>query len=119
MPGIKKGQETYPIVVNGTMYVTSGDDQVFAVNATTGALIWHYAPSNVATFLNYGIVANRGVTYCDSTIFLLTLDMTIVALDPATGQQLAAGADRAVRCPARRRTTATRRPRRRSAPTTA
>ena len=44
VPGIKKGQQTYPIVVNGTMYITSGDDQVFAVNAATGALLWHYAP---------------------------------------------------------------------------
>ncbi len=88
VPGIKKGQEDYPVVVNGTMYITSGDDQVFAVNAASGALIWHYAPSNVATFKNFGIVASRGVTYCDGRIFLLTLDMTIVALDPATGAQL-------------------------------
>ena len=36
VPGIKKGQQTYPIVVNGTMYITSGDDQVFAVNAANG-----------------------------------------------------------------------------------
>jgi alcohol dehydrogenase (cytochrome c) len=89
VPGIKKGQQTYPIVVNGQMYITSGDDQVFDVNATTGALVWHYTPSNVATFKNFGIVANRGVAYCDNRVFLLTLDMTIVALDPATGKQLA------------------------------
>ncbi len=89
VPGIKKGQQTYPIVVNGTMYITSGDDQVFAVNAGTGDLLWHYTPNNVATFKNFGIVANRGVAYCDNRVFLLTLDMTIVALDPATGQQLA------------------------------
>ncbi len=89
VPGIKKGQQTYPIVVNGVMYITSGDDQVFAVNAGTGDLIWHYAPDNIATFKNFGIVANRGVAYCDNRVFLLTLDMTIVALDPATGQQLA------------------------------
>ena len=36
VPGIKKGQQSYPIVVNGTIYVTSGDDQVFAVNGVTG-----------------------------------------------------------------------------------
>ena len=89
VPGIKKGQQTYPIVVDGTMYITSGDDQVFAVNAATGDPLWHYAPDNVATFKNYGIVANRGVAFCDNRVFLLTLDMTIVALDPATGQQLA------------------------------
>ena len=82
VPGIKKGQQSYPIVVDGTIFVTSGDDQVFAVNGTTGALIWHYAPDNVATFKNYGIVANRGVTYCDGKLFLLTLDMTIVVDRP-------------------------------------
>ncbi len=89
VPGIKKGQQAYPIVVDGTIYVTSGDDQVFAVNGVTGAMIWHYAPDNVATFKNYGIVANRGVAYCDGRLFLLTLDMTLVALDPATGAQIA------------------------------
>jgi alcohol dehydrogenase (cytochrome c) len=89
VPGIKKGQQTYPIVSNGIMYVTSGDDQVFAVDATNGNLIWHYTPDNNATFKNFGIVANRGVALCDNRVFLLTLDMTIVALDPATGKLMA------------------------------
>jgi alcohol dehydrogenase (cytochrome c) len=89
IPGIKKGQQSYPIVIDGTMYITSGDDQVFAVNAANGNVLWHYQPDNVATFKNFGIVANRGVAYCDGRVFLLTLDMTIVSLDPATGKQLA------------------------------
>jgi PQQ-dependent dehydrogenase (methanol/ethanol family) len=89
VPGIKKGQQTYPIVDNGVMYVTSGDDQVFAVDATNGSLLWHYTPDNNATFKNFGIVANRGVAVCDGRVFLLTLDMTIVSLDPATGKLLA------------------------------
>jgi PQQ-dependent dehydrogenase (methanol/ethanol family) len=89
IPGIKKGQQNYPVVVDGTMFVTSGDDQVFAINAGTGDVLWHYAPYNLANFKNFGIVANRGVAYCDGRVYLLTLDMTIVALDPATGAQLA------------------------------
>jgi alcohol dehydrogenase (cytochrome c) len=89
VPGIKKGQQTYPIVIDGTMYLTSGDDQVFAVNAANGQGVWHYAPDNLATFKNFGIVANRGVAVCDGRVFLLTLDMTIVELDAATGKQLA------------------------------
>ncbi|HEY2072811.1 MAG TPA: PQQ-binding-like beta-propeller repeat protein [Gaiellaceae bacterium] len=88
VPGIKKGQQTYPIVVGNTMYITSGDDQVFAVNANDGQLLWHYQPNNIATFKNYGIVANRGVAVCDGRVFLLTLDMTIVALDASTGKQV-------------------------------
>lgn len=89
VPGIKKGQQTYPIVVGNTMFITSGDDQVFAVNASTGQELWHYQPNNLATFKNFGIVANRGVAYCDNRVYLLTLDMTIVELDPKTGRQLA------------------------------
>ncbi len=89
VPGIKKGQQTFPIVIDGKMYVTSGDDQVFAVNAATGELLWRYAPDNLATFRNFGIVANRGVAVCDGRVFLLTLDMTIVALDQASGKLLA------------------------------
>ncbi len=89
VPGIKKGQQTYPIVDNGVMYVTSGDDQVFAVDATSGKELWQYTPDNNATFKNFGIVANRGVAVCDNRVFLLTLDMTIVSLDPATGKLLA------------------------------
>ena len=60
---------------------------MFAVNGATG-MLWHYAPDNVATFKNYGIVVNRGVTYCDGKLFLLTLDMTLVSIDPATGNQI-------------------------------
>ncbi len=60
VPGIKKGQQSYPLAVNGIVYFTSADDQVFAVNGTTGDMLWKYAPDNLATFKNYGIVANRG-----------------------------------------------------------
>jgi PQQ-dependent dehydrogenase (methanol/ethanol family) len=89
IPGIKKGQQTYPVVVDGRMYITSGDDQVFAVNAGTGEVLWKYAPYNLANFKNFGIVANRGVAYCDGRVYLLTLDMTVVALDPGSGKELA------------------------------
>jgi alcohol dehydrogenase (cytochrome c) len=89
VPGIKKGQQSYPIVVNGVAYITSGDDQVFAINATAGDVLWKYAPNNLAVFKNFGIVANRGVAYCDNKLYLLTLDMTIVSIDAATGKELA------------------------------
>ena len=37
--------ETTPIVLNGVMYLTSGDDDVFAVKAGTGTQIWAYHPT--------------------------------------------------------------------------
>ena len=63
IPGIKKGQQSYPLEANGVLYFTSANDQVFAVNATAGDLLWRYAPNNLAVFQNFGIVANRGVAY--------------------------------------------------------
>jgi len=36
--------EDSPIVVNGTMYVATGHDDVFALNAATGTQRWAYHP---------------------------------------------------------------------------
>src|SRR3954470_21881730 len=38
IPGVKKGMQSFPIVIDGKMYVTSGDGRVFAINAATGDL---------------------------------------------------------------------------------
>jgi glucose dehydrogenase len=38
--------EMTPIVVDGVMYVTTGDDDVFALNPTTGAQIWRQPGSS-------------------------------------------------------------------------
>jgi alcohol dehydrogenase (cytochrome c) len=85
-PTVRRGEQSYPVEENGTLYVTTNDDNVWALNATTGKVIWRWTPSDVAVFKNFGIVANRGVALCDGHVFVLTLDMTIVQLDPATGQ---------------------------------
>ncbi len=36
--------ETSPIIVNGVMYVTTSYSHVYALDAKTGAEIWHYKP---------------------------------------------------------------------------
>src|ERR1700734_2302528 len=38
--------EMTPLVINGVMYITTGDDDVFALNPTTGKQIWHYSPAS-------------------------------------------------------------------------
>ncbi len=37
--------ESTPIVIDGVMYVTSGRDDVWALDAKTGATIWEYHPN--------------------------------------------------------------------------
>ncbi len=83
---IKRGEQSYPLAIDGRLYVTTGDDNVFAVDGVTGAIIWRWKPDNVAVFRNFGIVANRGVAYCDGKLFITTLDMHLVSLDVRTGK---------------------------------
>ena len=79
------GEQSYPVEQNGTLYVTTNDDSVWALNATTGAVKWRWSPSDQAVFTDFGVVTNRGVALCDGHVFELTLDMNIVSLNPATG----------------------------------
>jgi alcohol dehydrogenase (cytochrome c) len=87
-PDTRRGEQSYPLAIGGTLYETTNDAQVFALNGSTGKVIWHYKPSNSGLFKNFGIVANRGLAYCDGALFLLTLDMHLNKLNPATGALL-------------------------------
>jgi alcohol dehydrogenase (cytochrome c) len=87
-PSIKKGQQSYPLVIGGVIYVTTADDQVFAVDGVSGNVLWRFKPANSAVFKNFGIVASRGVAYCDGRLILATLDLHLDALDPRTGRLL-------------------------------
>ena len=40
----KRGQEATPLVVDGTMYVTSAWSKVFALDARTGKEKWRFDP---------------------------------------------------------------------------
>ena len=85
-PTVPKGQQSFPVVVNGVIYVTTANGFVFAVDGGSGKVLWKWKPSNTGVFANYGVNANRGVAYCDGKVFLLTLDMHIVSLDASTGK---------------------------------
>ena len=54
--------ETAPIVWNDTVYVTSGQDDVFALDAETGELKWQYRPNAKQ---QVGFPRNRGVAIYD------------------------------------------------------
>jgi PQQ-dependent dehydrogenase (methanol/ethanol family) len=84
-PTVKIGEQSYPVAVDGQLYVTSNDDNVFKIDAATGKVLWQYKPADTGVFKNFGIVANRGVAYCNGKLFLLTLDMHINELSPVDG----------------------------------
>jgi quinohemoprotein ethanol dehydrogenase len=80
--------EMTPLIVNGTMYVTTGDDDVFALNPATGAQIWHYHPSDMVAISTLPVCCNndnRGVAYGNGMVFDARLDGQLVALNASTG----------------------------------
>ena len=78
--------ETTPIVVNGVMYVTTAFNHVYALDARTGAQLWHYKHNMgpVTTFCCGP--NNRGVAAYDNMVYMGTLDAKLVALDAKTGK---------------------------------
>ncbi len=85
--GTKYSLEVTPLVRDGVMYVTSGNDDVFALDARTGALIWEHR-SGIDQNINTVCCGwdNRGVALGEGKVFLGQLDGTFVALDAATGK---------------------------------
>src|ERR1700691_5550857 len=82
---IKESLETSPIIVNGVMYATTSYSHVYALDAKTGAEIWHFKPKlgPVTTFCCGP--NNRGVAVYDDKVYVGTLDAKLVALDAKTG----------------------------------
>ena len=87
-PDPNMSMEMTPLIVNGQMYITSGDDDVFALNPTTGKQIWHYAPTDMPKISTLPVCCNndnRGVAYGMGLVFDARLDGKLVALNAKTG----------------------------------
>lgn len=88
--------EVTPLVVNGTMYVSTPLGRVYALNASTGDVKWRYDAA-VDPTKGYGDFASRGVAYwrgnsasprdstCARRIFVATIDARLIALDASSG----------------------------------
>jgi PQQ-dependent dehydrogenase (methanol/ethanol family) len=90
--GSVRSQESTPILVGDTLYVTSsfGPKNVFAVDAKTGTVRWRYSPDVPGGIDQFACcdVNNRGVAYANGKIFVGRLDGHMVALDAKTGAEL-------------------------------
>jgi len=78
--------EASPLVKNGVMYVSTGNDDVFALRAKTGEILWEYesgVDQKISTVCCSW--ANRGLAMGEGLLFLGQLDGNVVALDAATG----------------------------------
>ncbi|MFT3722920.1 MAG: PQQ-dependent dehydrogenase, methanol/ethanol family [Hyphomonadaceae bacterium] len=85
-----RGMEATPIVVDGTMYVTSAWSIVYALDARTGERKWTFDPGvNRASGFNACCdVVNRGVALWKGKVFVGTIDGRLIALSAETGKQI-------------------------------
>jgi alcohol dehydrogenase (cytochrome c) len=82
----KYSGEAQPVVHEGTIYVVTGADDVFALSVKTGAILWNYKaslPDNITTVCCGW--TNRGVAVGDGRVYVGQLDGRLVALDQRTG----------------------------------
>jgi alcohol dehydrogenase (cytochrome c) len=84
--GVPDGLQSTPLYVNGVLFLTTSWNHVFAVDAHTGAELWHYR-RRLPEKLKYccGPV-NRGVAILNDTVYLGTLDAHLVALNARNGR---------------------------------
>jgi PQQ-dependent dehydrogenase (methanol/ethanol family) len=92
-PGVVRGQESAPIVIDGVLYFVSPYPNIlYALDLSKpGApLKWTYQPKVDASAQGEACcdTVNRGPTYADGKLFYVTLDSHAVAVDAKTGREL-------------------------------
>lgn len=85
----KYSAESQPLVYDGVMYVSTGQNDVFALDVETGAVKWKYTGAldqKISTVCCGWL--NRGVALGDGMVFMGRLDGFLVALDQETGKEV-------------------------------
>lgn len=86
--GVRDGLTSTPLAVDGVIFLTTAWNHVFAIDARTGAEIWHYQrrlPAAEELSFCCG-PSNRGVSIRNDLLYLTTLDAHLVALEAKTGR---------------------------------
>src|SRR5438309_5711916 len=88
--GTLRALEATPLVYDGVMYVTSAWSLVYAVDASTGRLLWTYDPHVPKDYAKYVCcdVVNRGVALYRNRVFVGALDGRLIALDTRNGRPI-------------------------------
>ncbi len=80
-----------PIVVDGVLFATSPQINVFALDAATGKLLWRFNPFQLLGGQNSWAGTNRGVTYWEDGAdkrILFTAGNWLMALDATSGRPI-------------------------------
>src|SRR5215472_2330218 len=83
-----RGIQSFPLAIDGRIYYTSTNDQVWALDATDGTVLWTFKPK-IDEDRAGGTVYNpynRGVAAGYGKLYLGTLDGRLIAIDMQTGK---------------------------------
>src|SRR5262249_28113752 len=87
--GSRYSAEATPLVKDGIMYMVTGNDDVFAINAKTGEILWQrwsWIDQKISVVCCGWL--NRGLAMGERMLFLGQLDANVVALDIKTGREV-------------------------------
>jgi PQQ-dependent dehydrogenase (methanol/ethanol family) len=85
----KFSAEGQALEYKGTIYISDGADDVYALDAGTGEILWEYKPNLPAEPLGGKVCCgwdNRGVALGEGMVFISQLNGQEVALDQMTGK---------------------------------
>jgi alcohol dehydrogenase (cytochrome c) len=82
-----KVHEAAPVVNGGVMFISTPNNQVMALDAVTGDLLWRYRrPRPKDVFVLHD--TNRGVSLYGDKVFYAAAEAVLVALDARTGKEV-------------------------------
>ena len=85
--GVDRVHEAAPIVNGGVMFVSTPANQVLALEAATGKLLWRYVrPRPKDVFVLHD--TNRGVALLGDKVYYAAAEAVLVALDAKTGKEV-------------------------------
>jgi len=82
----QRGQESQPLVYDGTIYVTGSYSRLYAFDSRTGEEKWEYSARLPDDIMPCCDVVNRGAAIHGDKIIFATLDARLVALNRHTGK---------------------------------
>ncbi len=83
--GVEEGHEAPPMVNNGMMFISTPQNQVIAVEAKSGEVIWKYKRKLPEELFQLH-PTNRGVGLYGDKVYMTTVDACVVALRAASGE---------------------------------
>ncbi len=85
--GYSEGHEAPTIVVNGVMFVATAGNQILALDAASGDILWRYKRDLPPDMLG-SHPTNRGVALLGDKVYWMSRDSVLVAIDAKSGAEV-------------------------------